>query len=367
MTIAVLGSRGIPARYGGFETFAERLAVGLSERGYDVTVFCEGEDTNSPPLFGGVKLSYVSAPAWGPFRTLIFDLRCLWRARRDYDIVYMLGYGAAPFCVIPRLWGNEVWINPDGLEWARAKWGFVARTYFKCMEWFSLRVADHIVADALAIADSLRERHAALPACTVIPYGCEVIDAPPQVQALSKWDLNPGSYFLLVCRLEPENHVFEILKAFSLSDSKSELIVVGNLEPRTPYVTKLLSIHDSRIRIVGAVYCPQELTALRFYAFGYMHGHSVGGTNPSLLEAMGCGNLILAHDNSFNRETLADAGLFFSSVAGLTEIINKVETSDEDLDLLRQKAKERARTQYQWPDVVNRYIALIDAVRESRE
>jgi glycosyltransferase involved in cell wall biosynthesis len=366
MTIAILGSRGIPARYGGFETFAERLAVGLSERGYDVTVFCERQDTTSPPLFGQVKLSYVSAPAWGPLQTLIFDLRCLWRARKDYDIVYMLGYGAALFCVIPRLWGSQVWINPDGLEWARAKWGFVARTYFKCMEWLSLRVADHIVADCFAIANSLRERHASIPACTVIPYGCEIIDVPPQPQTLSKWGLNSGGYFLLVCRLEPENHVFEVLKAFSRSDSKRELVVVGNLEPRTPYVAKLLSIHDSRIRTVGTVYCPQELTALRFYAFGYLHGHSVGGTNPSLLEAMGCGNLILAHDNSFNRETLADTGLFFSSVAGLTQIFDKVETGDEDLNLLRQKAKERARSQYHWPDIVNRYISLIDAVTEGR-
>ncbi len=122
MKIAILGTRGIPARYGGFETFAEKLATGLSENDFDVTVFCERRNAG-PDLFGRVRLQYVSAPPLGALQTISFDLRCLWVARKSYDIVYMLGYGAAPFCVIPRIWGTRLWINPDGLGVGTSKMG----------------------------------------------------------------------------------------------------------------------------------------------------------------------------------------------------------------------------------------------------
>jgi len=359
MEIAILGTRGIPARYGGFETFAEKLAVGLAERGYEVTVFCERDAAEAPPSLGKVKLSYISAPALGPLQTVIYDLKCLWAARRDFQVVYMLGYGAALFCFIPRLWGNQLWINPDGLEWARAKWGLVAKSYFRCMEWISLRVADHLIADAAAIAENLKERHGRLPSHSVIPYGCEVIDVPPPPQILSKWNLEPGSYFLVVCRLEPENHVLEILKAFQQSSSRKELIVLGNVDRRSPYVQKLLAVRDSRIRMLGTIFDQADLAALRFYAFGYMHGHSVGGTNPSLLEAMGCGNLIFAHDNPFNRETLGESGLFFSSAQDLTRKIEEVEACVLATDTLKRETKERARTSYQWNDIIEAYVKLL--------
>src|SRR5580693_4707763 len=192
MKIAILGTRGIPASYGGFETFAEKLAVGLTERGLDVTVFCETGGAMKPDAVQGVRLCYISAPSLGPLQTILYDLRCLWAARRGYDVVYMLGYGAAPFCLIPRLYGAKVWINPDGLEWARAKWGFVAKSYFHLMEWASVRAANRIIADSEAIATSLASRHGRLPACTVIPYGCEVIETSPPPQPLTEWDLGPG-------------------------------------------------------------------------------------------------------------------------------------------------------------------------------
>ena len=214
MRLAILGSRGIPAHYGGFETFAERLAVGLRERGFDVTVFCESGEASAPNVYQGITLHYVPSPSLGPLQTIVYDLGCLWAARKGYDVVYMLGYGAAPFCFIPRLWGTEVWIDPDGLEWKRAKWGFVAKNYFRLMEWISLRTANRIIADAEAISAILTSRHGKLKACTVIPYGCEVIETPPPAEPLSEWNLVPDDYYLVVCRLEPENHVLEILEAF---------------------------------------------------------------------------------------------------------------------------------------------------------
>jgi len=359
MRLAILGTRGIPARYGGFETFAEKLAIGLCERGFDVTVFCEFVESSAPETFQGVRLRYIPTLSVGPLQTILYDLRCLWAARGEYDFVYMLGYGAAPFCLIPRLWGTEMWINPDGLEWARAKWGLVAKTYFRLMEWTSLRVANRIIADAEAIASSLSSRHGKLRSCTVIPYGCEVIDVPPRPEPLSEWSLAPQDYYLIVCRLEPENHVLEILKAFQRSHSNKQLLVVGNYLNGTSYVSQLRTVKDPRIRMIGTVYDPGKLTCLRYHSFAYMHGHSVGGTNPSLLEAMGCGNLIFAHDNPFNRETIGLCGLFFKNIHELTQLIDWADEGDVKLLQLKEASKSRARDHFSWSDIVSSYVGLL--------
>jgi glycosyltransferase involved in cell wall biosynthesis len=357
--VAILGARGIPARYGGFETFAEKLAVGLAERGFQMTVFCEGREGQPPARFHGVELRYHSAPALGPLQTIAYDLKCLWSARRGFDVVYMLGYGVAPFCALPRLWRTTVWINPDGVEWARAKWNAFAKLYFRCMEWFAVRAASRVLADAEAIAAHLERRHGPLRACSVIPYGCEIVKVPPDAAMLRNRGLEAYDYFLVVCRLEPENHVLEILEAFRKSHSKRQLVIVGNNQVSTPYVKQLRSVRDPRIRMIGTVYDAPLLTTLRSCAFAYLHGHSVGGTNPSLLEAMGCANLILAHDNAFNRETLGDEGLYFRTTEDLAATINAVESRPEDLERLRVGARERATARYNWSDVIDRYAELL--------
>jgi len=361
MKVAILGARGIPARYGGFETFAEKLAVGLFERGFDVTVFCESGEVSASDVFHGVKLRYVSAPSLGPLTTVFYDLKCLWAARKGYDLVYMLGYGAAPFCVIPRLGGAKVWINPDGLEWARAKWGFVARNYFRLMEWISLHASNRIIADAEAIATSLASRHGKLRACTVIPYGCEVIETPLAVEPLSQWNLVPNSYFLVVARLEPENQVLEMLQAFQQSRSNMQLVVVGNHLAESQYVERLRAVRDPRIRMIGAVYDQHQLACLRYHCFAYLHGHTVGGTNPSLLEAMGCGNLIVAHDNPFNREVLGEYAFFFGGTNDLTSILDRIEEDESTQSRMRSGAQLRAMDHYSWPSIIERYISLMQA------
>ncbi len=359
MKIAILGTRGIPARYGGFETFAEKLAVGLTELGHQVTVFCEGGKSSKPATFQGVELRYCSSPALGPLQTILYDVKCLWASRQGFDIIYMLGYGAAPFCMIPRLWGTKVWINPDGLEWARAKWGSVARLYFRLMEWATVRVANRVIADSKAIAESLAGRHGELQACTVIEYGCEVIESPPAIDLLSQWNVDSGTYYLVVCRLEPENHVLEILQAFQRSRSSKELIIVGNHLSPSPYAAQLRAVKDPRIRMIGSVYAELLLTSLRYHSFAYIHGHSVGGTNPSLLEAMGCGNLIFAHDNPFNRETLGACGRYFVSASELTQAIDDSEGGADGLSHLKEDARQRARDRFQWKDIVSRYESLL--------
>lgn len=362
MKLAILGTRGIPANYGGFETFAEKLAIGLTRLGHQVTVYCEARETAAPKEFQGVRLRYIRAPRLGPVETILYDLKCLWDARTGYDTVYMLGYGAAPFCMLPRLWGSELWINPDGLEWARGKWNFLAKTYFRLMEWTSVRVADRLIADAAAIRESLTARHGPLPKCTVIPYGCEIVDRLPAAEPLAEWALAPESYYLVVCRLEPENHVREILHAFRQSRSARQLVVVGNHRAETSYVRELCSIRDPRIRMIGTVYDQKKLVCLRAHAFAYMHGHSVGGTNPSLLEAMGCGNLVFAHDNPFNRETLGEWGQFFGDAAELTEAINRIELDGVRSGEWRSAVAARARAYYRWADIISSYAELLEGV-----
>ncbi len=364
LRIAILGTRGIPARYGGFETFAEKLAIGLTKRGFDVTVFCEENGAGHPPEFQGVHLRYHRAPSLGSLQTILFDLRCLWSARKGFDVVYMLGYGCAPFCILPRFWSTSVWLNPDGLEWARAKWGRFARLYFKLMESVSVRVPSLLIPDSHAIASSLTERHGKLVPFEVIAYGCDIVEAAPPPDRLSAFQLSPSSYFLVVCRFEPENHVLEILRGFEQSKSERELILVGDFRSPSPYVRQLLAVQNPRIRFVGTVYDGATLKALRYHAFAYVHGHSVGGTNPSLLEAMGCANLTLAHDNAFNRETLGSHALFFSSVDELTKQINGSETlSEEERMNFRAAIQARARTEYSWDGIIATYAALLTKTR----
>lgn len=357
--LAILGTRGIPARYGGFETFAEELSVRLVEKGLDVTVYCESTEAARPTVHRGVRLVHIAAIPFGPLTTVLFDLRSLWHARRGFDLVYMLGYGAAAFCFIPRLWGSRVWLNVDGVEWARGKWGTVARLYFKLMEALSLHTPDRVIADANAIRDHLLARHRDAKPISVIAYGAPIVDASPHASLLSEWDLAPNEYYLIVCRLEPENHVKEILEGFRASHSRRGLVVVGNHLSGTRYVESLGAVRDPRIRFVGAVFDRARLDTLRYHAFAYFHGHSVGGTNPSLLEALGCSSAVVAHDNSFNREVARDAAIYFRSAREVAARIAELEEGDAPRLLMKARARAIVEEDYTWVRIAERYLNLI--------
>jgi len=366
--IAILGSRGIPARYGGFETFAEQISVRLAARGIDVTVF--GESDNSPGLpssYQGVAVRYVRRRSLGALSTVLFDAQCLWQARRSFDVVYMLGYGAAPFCMLPRAWGTEVWINMDGLEWKRSKWSAPGRAYLRLMEWVAIRVAHVVVADADSIRENLEGRHGRLRDCRVLAYGTEL----PDLQQLRGNDAVPGvqvgGYYLVVCRIEPENHVLELVQGFLQSGSSRRLVVVGDVSGSSSYVRRLHEIAESRVLMLGTVYDQKRLQAIRAGAVAYLHGHSVGGTNPSLLEALAVGNVVIAHDNPFNREVTDGNALFFSNSADVARCINAVEemTSDCRAELAR-RSRERARVHYSWDHITDQYIQALQTARVGR-
>lgn len=360
--LAILGTRGIPARYGGFETFAESLAEGLVRCGCDVTVFCEETGGESPSSYKGINLVYVWTPRLGALSTIAFDLLCLLKAWSTYDVVYMLGYGAAPFCIIPRLLGRKVWINMDGVEWRRSKWSAVGRLYLRMMERIAVAVASRLIADATAIKAHLEQRYGTLEKCDVIAYGAHVVE-PVDSRDLNDYaGLIPGDYYLVVCRLEPENHVREIVEGYLLSGSAHPLVIVGGIADQTVYVRQLLSLASDRVRFVGAIYDQHALSMMRYNAGAYIHGHSVGGTNPSLLEAMGAGNLVIAHDNQFNREVLGSIGRYFVDPAELSNAIGEVDRlGPEARGRISAAVRDRIRSAYSWDQIVHAHWKLVQS------
>jgi len=368
MKIAILGTRGIPAIYGGFETFAEELAVRLIAKGVESTVYCIAIGEQQPETYKRVRLVYQPALNLGPLTTIVFDILCLWHARNKYDVVYMLGYGSSPFCIIPRLWGCTVWINMDGLEWKRAKWGSAAKLYLRSMEAIAMRAANRIIADASGIKKFLQDWYESDTLYSVIPYGATVIEQLPDPRPLAEWSLNPGHYYLVVCRLESENHVLEIIRGYRASKSTVPLVIIGNHRTDTKYVHKLLAERDKRIHFIGTVYEKEKLQVLRYYCRAYFHGHSVGGTNPSLLEALGCGNTIIAHDNVFNREVAADAAIYFTDISDIPAIIDQIEEQD-DVHRVESAARARKRIQdrYTWERVTEAYLHLFREENKIRQ
>ncbi len=359
-SIAIIGSRGIPAQYGGFETFAEELAVRLVKQGVDVTVYCEGR--SGPDTYAGVQLEYVPTPHLGGLTTVLHDFRALWQARKKYDVVYMLGYGTSLFCMMPKLAGTEVWMNMDGVEWKRDKWGILGKTWWKMMEAIAQYVPHLMIADAEAIKSFLQNRHTSLPDIVVIPYGATSLDAKPDPTALEEWGVKPNEFHLVVSRFEPENHVREIFQGYSNSKSPYPLIALGTTRKPTAYTKSLDAIarRDERIILPGPIY-DRRIDALRYYARTYLHGHSVGGTNPSLLEAMGSGNAIIAHDNEFNREVAGEAAAYFSSSANVAMLIEELD-SDEALRVdLGERSLQRVKNSYTWERVEETYLNLLEA------
>jgi len=360
--LAILGTRGIPARYGGFETFAEQLSTRLAGMGVDVSVFCPASARKGADSYRGVTLKFVKFPNLGKYSEMFWDALCFCVVRRRFDVVYMLGLGGAFMAWVPRLFGVAVWINTDGIEWKRTKFTWPQRAYLAAAEAMSVLFASRIVADAAAIAEYLRSRYPGIrkKICT-IAYGAEIPAESPLEELIEEWNLTPRAYYIVVSRLEPENHVLEIIEGFEQANSRLPLIIVGSIAAPNEYVRRLLTRRSARIQFLGAIYDSRKLTALRFHSHAHIHGHSVGGTNPSLLEAMACSSLVIAHDNPFNREVLDDCGLFFRNNKELAAAVNHIDMREVDPAILGKRATERIRKHYQWDQVADSYLDLLKA------
>lgn len=364
LRIAILGSRGIPARYGGFETFAEKLAVGLAAQGMDVTVYAEapvGCSTGEGVFYDGVRIHHVTPLSLGSASVIAYDVQCLWHARSAFDVVYMLGYGAAWACWIPRLWHSQVWINLDGLEWARSKWSWWVRIYLRLMEATAARVANRVIADAQAIQNRYQCLYRSGAPSTFIPYGATFPDAISPDTALVDLGLQPDAYLLVIARMEPENHILEIIEGHALWGGHLPLVLVGDVQADNPYCRQLRALQSERVQFLGAVYETAMLSVLRQRCRAYLHGHSVGGTNPSLIEAMACSCEIIAHDNEFNREVLGSSGSYFHSKADLSVVLQALQgQTAQERQVKRQDAATRVLAQYTWEKVIRSYVCLIE-------
>lgn len=358
--LAILGTRGIPARHGGFETFAERLALHLVRRDWEVTVYCQDE-RRGPALEGrwqDVRLVRIAEPRRGALGTMIFDFKSILRAARDNTLMLTLGYNTAAFCGWYRLRGRVNLMNMDGLEWQRAKWSRPARAWLYLNERLGCRLAQHLIADHPAIALHLATRSAA-DKITMIPYGADrIVDAP--TSPLTDAGLRPGAYALVVARPEPENSLLEIVEAFSARRRGLRLVVLGHYEPgRNPYHARVLRAASDEVAFPGAIYDPTLVRALRHHARLYIHGHTVGGTNPALVEALGSGAPVLAHDNVFNRWVAGPGSRYFVDSRQCAEQLDQLLDDDEELARMRQASYDRHAAEFTWDRVLGAYEALL--------
>ena len=363
MKIALLGTRGVPAHYGGFETCAEEVGRGLAARGHAVTVYSRrGNAPGDPAQHDGMTIRYTGHIEHKILGTLTHTLTATLDAlRRDFDVLlYFNAANALPAGLGKALRGPPVVLNVDGLEWRRRKWGLLGRTYYHCAEWLSTKVADRVVTDSRAI-QAYYERRWKSPS-TYIPYGAYVEGAESPA-LLAEYGLEADGYFLTVSRLEPENNADLTLQAFAQVATDKKLVIVGGAKYESGFVRRLRRTTDSRVTFLAPEYRPDRLRELYCGAFAYVHGNEVGGTNPALLQAMGHGSCVLALDVPFNAEVVADAALLYRKDPA--DLAAKLQLVLEDAGLvrrLRERARERVKEAYRWDEVIAAYESLLRGV-----
>jgi len=363
LRIAIIGSRGIPAAYGGFETFAQELAPRLVERGHDVTVYCRRGSAATEGLdeYKGVKLVYTPALRSRSFEQLSHELTSIIDSGpRHFDLYFFLGYRGAPLYLSVRAAGRLVVDNTDGLEWRRRKWNRLGRMYLRMAEWIVATLgADELISDAEAIRQYFLRTYGR--DSKHLAYGAYTFEADAcQAETLERFGVAPHGYYLVVCRIEPENNVDLIVREFIASGTDKELLVVGGMNYETPYWQELQQqAVGSRVTFAGPVYGHMLIESLLLGACGYFHGHEVGGTNPVLLNAMGCGSPIVALDTEFNAENLAHTGRYFSKARGsLAEQIRWVDANPDPAAALGRAARERIAAHYTWNSVADKHDAF---------
>ena len=360
-TIAILGTRGIPASHGGFETFAERLALYLVERGWRVTVYCqglEGDEIRYEDVWKGVHRIVIPVRRQGALGTMEFDWQCVRdAAQRKPDLTLTLGYNTAVFCLWLRLMGVTNLINMDGLEWHRQKWRFHERAWLWANERIGCWVGNHLIADHPAIADHLATR-VTRSKITMIPYGGDRVDDSDEA-TLERYGIRSDNYGIVIARPEPENSILEIVQAFSKQRRNAKLVVLGTFNSdRNSYHQEVVSAASEEVLFVGPIYERSTLNALRQHARFYLHGHRVGGTNPSLVEALGAGNAVIAHDNVFNRWVAGAHARFFDTVSKCEEHMSALFGNDEEIASMRAATVAQFESGFQWERVLGAYEAL---------
>ncbi len=360
MKIAMVGTRGVPARYGGFETAIEEIGQRLVRDGDEVLVYCRGAEEPITTYLGMelVHLPSVSAKALETLSHTFLSVMHLIFRRRDIDVAIVFNSANSIFLPLLRLARIPVAVHVDGLEWKRAKWGRNGRRYYRMAEALSVRWADALISDAQGIVDYYLDEFGAER--EHIAYGAPILKDLGQAK-IERLGLNKNEYHLVVARFEPENHVLDIVRGYSQSSATLPLVVGGSAPYADDYTAQIEAIaaQDERIRLLGGVWDQEQLDQLYANTTNYLHGHSVGGTNPSLLRAMGAGCHVTALDVSFNRGVLGEHGRFFVDEAGVGPAVELVEaevTRDPSAHAIRGAGlQERAAEVYQWDAVAAEY------------
>lgn len=357
----MIGTRGVPANYGGFETCVEELGKRLAGRGHKVTVYCRSSSyPERLPGYLGMELVYLPCLKRKTLSTLSHTFLSVLHAsvKGGYDILMVFNAANSPVLVLPRLLGRKIAINTDGLEWKRGKWGPVAKRYYKMAEWLSTKLACRIVADSTGIQDYYRETYGM--ESTYIAYGA-YLSRSSRPELLDGMGLKPGEYFLQVTRFEPENNPLLTIQAYRRLNTSKKLVLVGGVPYRSGYAAAMSgeAKGDPNIIMPGYIYEKELLNELWCNSFAYVHGNEVGGTNPALLQSMGSGSFVIAIDVPFSRDVLGDAGIFFDKSAdSLADRMRWALDNEGSLAQYRRRAAERVRERYSWERVTDGYEAL---------
>ena len=361
MKVAILGTRGYPYVYGGYETFVSRVAPGLAEKGFEVTVYCHrGLFRDRPAIVNGVRLAYVPAIEHKVLSQFTHSfLSTIHALASGHDILLFVNTANGPFGLLAKWMKRKTVMNTDGLEWLRPKWKGFGEKYFRWASALSARVFDVLVADAVAMQDIYQREFGR--SSVVIAYGADVIRSV-KPELLSKFGLTAGDYYLVVGRLVPDNNADIIIREFLATSSKRKLVVVGDVPYEDPYARRVKAMGNDRVVFTGYICDVEMLNELYCNAFAYIHGHEFGGTNPTLLKAMASGSAILALNTVFNREVLAGDkhGLYFEKTPGdLAIAIRTTEEQPERVALLKKGIRERVQSEYNWPKIIDQYAGLL--------
>jgi glycosyltransferase involved in cell wall biosynthesis len=356
--IALLGTRGIPANYGGFETFAEELSTRLVERGHQVTVYCR--QAHAEAVYRGVHLQYLPTIRHKYFDTVVHTAVSTFHLLLHRADVALYCNGAnAIFTIWPRLLGVPVALNVDGIERKRKKWNRAARAWYLASEWLSKFCPTVVVTDARTIQEYYSERYH--KQSVFIPYGAEV-GKVESTEALARLGLEAGRYFLYVSRMEPENHPLEVREAFEEVVTPMKLALVGDAPYAHEYIRSVRDTADPRIVMPGAIY-GAGYRELGSHCFAYIHATEVGGTHPALIEAMGRGALVLYRNTPENAEVALDAGIPFEPGELVDKLRRVLAMPERDRDRLRRAAIARVRARYSWDAVTGAYEELLKGMR----
>ncbi len=359
-SLLILGIRGIPAAHGGFETFAEHLAVYLVNKGWSVVVYCQEESNfkgKTTSEWRGIQRIHIPVKSKGAAATIHFDLLSARHAARQDGLVLTLGYNTAIFSILYRLRGKKSLMNMDGIEWKREKWTWIEKSWLYFNERSGCRLANHLIADHPEIKKHLSTRvHS--EKITMIPYGSiRVADA--KVELLERFDIRPRQFLLVVARPEPENSILEIVQAFSYRKRKLTLVVLGDYSQDNLYQTKVLSAASNEVLFPGAIYEHDIINSLRYYSLLYIHGHTVGGTNPSLVEALGAGQAILAHDNPYNRWVAGDGAEYFSNKIQCENKLSELLSNRNRINEMSACSIARYKEGFSWEKILAQYHKLL--------